>query len=84
MTKNNFKDNMEKLNIFYPNWSVKTEDSLVMKSWYDMLKDFSDEEFIEVVSNHIRNEKFNPTICSLMNQKSTKVFDRSKIKKVRT
>ena len=70
MTKNNFKDNMEKLSMFYPNWSIDLSNSKVMKNWYDALKIYSDSEFTKIVSTHIEKENFSPTVASLKRNKS--------------
>ena len=67
LTKKVFIEQIEKLLVFYPTWGVKTEESKVMKMWYDFMIDLNatDKTMEKAVAKHIQEIKFNPTIATL-------------------
>lgn len=70
LNKEVFKQKLQDLIDFYPNWGIKVDDSKVMAKWYTMFKDETDDRFQSMVNIHIRTVAFNPTVASLMECKS--------------
>lgn len=68
LDKNVFKQEMQKLIIFYPSWGIKADDKLTMKTWYNMMiaQNATNESLTKAVLKHIKEIKFNPTIASLI------------------
>ena len=68
LTKDAFKDSVQKLIIFYPSWGIKTDDKTTMQTWFNMMKvlNVTDESLCKAVTKHIKEVKFNPTIATLI------------------
>lgn len=65
LSKEKFRDGIEKLLMFYPNWTIKADDPKVMKEWYEIFKNMKEENFVTMINKHINTVLFNPTIASL-------------------
>lgn len=65
LDKKIFKDKMELLTRFYPTWNLKIEEQRVMSDWYEMFSDKTDVQFEKAITEHIKKEKFNPTVASI-------------------
>jgi hypothetical protein len=66
LSKEKFRSGISKLSDVYPNWAVKMEQPSVMASWYSFFESDSDIVFLETVDEHIRKERYSPTIASLL------------------
>lgn len=52
-----------------------------MLEWYEFFKEFDDNQFIDTVSNHIANEPYQPSMASIIKNKTNsklplKIVDR--------
>ena len=61
-----FKAYILKLITFYPTWKIDINNSIVMKTWFDMFEDITGKAFAEAVDNHIKKEIYNPTVASIL------------------
>jgi len=66
LSKDKFRSGISKLSDVYPNWAVKMEQASVMASWYSFFENDSDVVFLETVDEHIRKERYAPTIASML------------------
>jgi hypothetical protein len=66
LSKEKFRSGISKLSDVYPNWAVKMDQPSVMASWYSFFENDSDLVFLETVDEHIREERYSPTIASLL------------------
>src|SRR5690625_6732940 len=65
LDKELFKEKMEKLLTFFPNWNVDLSDRVVAGMWYSQFGHMSDEKFSKAVEDYIENEQFNPTVAGI-------------------
>jgi len=65
LNKSIYKKGMKKLSILFPNWKADLTDEEFVLTWYNMLKDLKDEEFIKMVNGYCYTEIYNPTIAGL-------------------
>lgn len=88
LEKTVFKEEMQKLVIFYPNWGFRLDDKETMSTWYNMMKvlNVTNESLTKAVIKHIESIKFNPTIASLIdcdltvnNKPKYKIMDLSEV-----
>lgn len=66
LNKEVFKQKLQDLIDFYPNWGIKVDDPKVIAKWYTIFKDDTDEQFQNMVNAHIKTVAFNPTVASLI------------------
>lgn len=69
LSKEVFKREFQKLVYVYPNWRFQFDSSEAVQAAYSYFKELKDEEFEEMVTNYIINEKFPPSIASLYEYK---------------
>lgn len=65
LDKELFKEKMEKLLTFFPNWNVDLSDRVAAGMWYNQFSHMSDEKFSKAVEDYIENEQFNPTVAGI-------------------
>lgn len=70
LDKELFKEQMERLNILYPNWRIDITDSRTMKVWYQEFKNYDDELFKIEVDRYINEQSYPPTVAGIKNSKS--------------
>jgi len=65
LSKKVFKDGLQDLIDFYPSWGIKVDNSQVMAKWYERFKEYTDNQFSNMIVKHIETITFNPTVASL-------------------
>ncbi len=65
LSKDIFKNGIEKMMIVFPYWKIDTENPKVLATWYDFFKDWKDETFSKTVDNYIQGESMPPTVKGL-------------------
>ena len=69
LSKEVFKEGIEKLLAVYPKWGIKSEDPGTMKIWYDYFQDMTDGQFAGVINKYITTIKVYPTVAGLQEQR---------------
>lgn len=80
LSKEVFKENMDKLLKSYVNWKFDRSDSEMVSIWYEKFKYKNDKEFSEMVDAYILEEKFNPTIAGILEYNKRIPSEAEKIK----
>ena len=76
LDKDVFREQMERLNVLFPNWKVDITDSKVMKTWYNEFKGLSEKKFVNKVDKFIQNSSYPPTVATILDQdKAKEQFD---------
>ena len=70
MDKELFFEQMERLDLLFPNWKVDITDEQTMRVWYSELKHLSDKEFEQNVDDYIKTNSYPPTVAGLLNPKN--------------
>ena len=66
LDKEIFKAQFEKILTLYPNWRIDFNNPKTALVWYEQFKHMDDDRFVQMISNYIKNEKFNPTVKGLL------------------
>ena len=69
LSKEIFKNGIEKMMIVFPYWKIDTENPKVLATWYDFFKDWKDETFSKTVDNYIQSESMPPTVKGIYDHK---------------
>lgn len=75
LSKEIFKQGMKDLVIFYPTWNVALMEKDAIQRWYEMFENIDENTFKKMIEEHIKTVKFNPTVASLLEIKSTIKFN---------
>ena len=67
LDKKVFKAGIDKLLMFFPNWSINAENVDVMREWHGMFKDCDNDGFSKMIDNYILSETYNPSVSGLIN-----------------
>ena len=78
LDKKVFKVGIDKLLMFFPNWSINAESVDVMREWHGMFKDCDNDGFLIMVDKYITKETYNPSFSGLIkyHAKKTKITGR--------
>lgn len=66
LNKQVFKEQIEELIMFFPNWSVDVESKATMVAWYKKFEKYDDEEFVAAVNKYVSSESYQPTVSGLI------------------
>lgn len=67
LSKNVFKEGMEKLIVFYPKWTFSAQDEKSTKLWYEKFKKCDDAKFLSMIDSYVMNETYAPSVKALYN-----------------
>ena len=65
LSKDTFKEGIERLIIFFPSWKLDIKNSNAMLLWYNEFKDLENKQFLDMVQRYIKQEQTMPTVASL-------------------
>lgn len=60
MTFEKFIKSMKYLSAAYPMFKLNMNDDYSLKVWHDVLKDFTDDQFIDTLKDYVKNNTFPP------------------------
>lgn len=66
LDKQVFKEGMEKLMYLFSSWNFDPRDSKQRNVWYGQFRHMDNKRFEHMIDSYIKNEKFNPTIKTLL------------------
>ena len=72
LSKDVFKEQMQRLKNIFPEWNAKLGDEQVIKHWYREFEDLSDKRFVAKVNNYIKTSKYKPTVAGILEQNKEK------------
>ena len=84
LDKDVFREQMERLNVLFPNWKVDITDPKTMKLWHDEFKGLSEEVFVGKVDKFVADSSYPPTVAGIMNEdlKEKSKYQRASDRKV--
>ena len=65
LDKKVFVDQMNELLVFFPSWSVKLDDPVIARKWFNTFESCTNQEFTRMVRAYIQKERFNPTVAGM-------------------
>lgn len=69
LSKELFKEQIERLLYLNPTWKIDYTNSKALKAWYDVFKDLHDVQFTKMVDKYIRTKDVVPTPGGLLSCK---------------
>lgn len=69
LSKEIFKEQINRLVDIYPTWKIEYAQPRVMKNWYDRFKTLHDIQFTKMVDKYIDTERSVPTVAGLLSCK---------------
>ena len=69
LSKEIFKEQINRLVDIYPTWKIEYAQPRVMKNWYDRFKTLHDIQFTKMVDKYIDTERSVPTVAGLLSHK---------------
>ena len=72
LSKDIFSEQMERLNVLFPNWKVDISCEKTMSIWFDEFKHLDDQEFVDRVDKFVSSSNYPPTVAAVLDESKTK------------
>lgn len=63
---NVFKEQLDLLKCFFPNWEVNHRSKYLLEAWYPHFENMNDTQFIAMIDNYIKTQREYPTVRGLL------------------
>lgn len=78
LDKDIFKTGMEELMYLFKGWDFNPTSKAEVETWYRQFKYMDKQRFLFMINSYVKNEKFNPTVRTLLDNDNVHLYRKSK------